>query len=931
MRRHHLFFILFLLYSLGITAQTQLSGFRVSTIPTLRQLPVNAINCFFQDSEGYMWYGTVDGLCRDDGYSIHTFRSDFLTPGMIQINNVLDITEDSRHRIWFSTHKGIYVLDKQTSDIKPLNVADLRTAHIDLLKAHGSSLWTCQGNHLCQVSEDGKMIYRHDFPDAVRGFCFDSNGNMYVYLANAGLYCKSNADSSFVLLDNSVAITCMYEDYSKKFLWVLSSDGIKKYSKKDKKLISQFFDAPAGYPVNLFHIEQDDVHHLLWVLAYNSLMVFEPQSGNRLTKVSTAGLFSPRYRILSSIYKDNGGNLWIGGFDTPSFVIRHERNAITQYDIRPLVERTGFNPSIVTLCRDDDGYIWYYQEGCGLFFLNPFKGAVVSYQDCSTRMLPLNTVPYLICSKRRNCIWASTLTAVYMLSRKDDTMKLEKEIDMTAQTKRTGNLECIFEDYAGNLWISTMNGLYLWRNGEKEVKTISENVGDISDFTQTSDGTIWFAVRNKGIGRLYANGKYTIYKHPMDFTTLDATSDGRLWAGTGEGQVLVFDVSSPDRYDEYTERCGMNGDMVDHIKVDILNHVWIVTNQRIREFNPRNGAFRLLSTTDENIPLNRFLPRAVYKDPDTHQIFFGGIPGLIAISPSQSLEAIPKNVRVFVTDVKIMGKSIWFDSKRERSANSIDINPDENNISIEFSSLNYINRMRIRYAYRMKGVDKGWVYLPAGENVANYNHLAKGKYIFEVKATDENGLWSKKVTKFVIHRLPAWYETWIAYIIYIGMAVALMLWLFSLYRRIEKERGERQMIENLLKAKQMQLQSEKPIQSITITPRKSFDEEFLDKAVRIVEQNLSNPDFGVVFLASELGMSRSTFMRRIKAVTGQTPLDFIKSVKLKHAYQMLEDKTASVQSVMEAIGYSDHKTFTQSFKDAFGMTPSEKLHDGKTQ
>lgn len=927
--RLYLFLILFLLYSPGITAQTPLSGFRVSTIPTLKQLPVNAINCIFQDSEGYMWYGTVDGLCRDDSYSIHTFRSDFFTPGMIQINNVLDITEDSGHRIWFSTHKGIYILDKQTYSIKPLNVADLKTAHIDLLKAHGGSLWTCLGNRLYQISEDGKVTSRHDFPNIVRGFCFDSGGNMYVYLVNAGLYRKGNAGKTFELLDNSADIVYLYEDFSKKFLWVLCSNGISKYRKKDKILVNQFFDASEDNPTNLFRIEQDDVHHLLWVLAYNTLMVFEPQSGNSLTKVSTAGLLSPRYRILSSIYKDKDGNLWIGGFDTPSFVIRHERNAITHYDIHPLVERTGFYPSIVTLCRDDDGYIWYYQEGCGLFFLNPFKGTVVSYRDCPTRMLPLNIIPYLIRSKRQNCIWASTLTAIYMLSRKGDTMKLEKEIDMTAKTKRTGNLECVFEDHDGNLWISTMNGLYLWRNGWATVKPISENIGDISDFTQTSDGLIWFTIRNNGIGRLLENGKYHIYKHPMDFTTLDATSDGKLWVGTGEGRVLAFDTSSPDRYEDFTERCGMNGDMVDHIKVDVLNHVWIVTNQRIREFNPRNGAFRLLSTTDENVPLNRFLPRAVYKDPDTHQIFFGGIPGLIAISPSQSLEAIPKNVRVLVTDIKIMGKSVLFDSERERTANSIDINPDESNISIEFSSLNYTDRMRIRYAYRMKGVDKDWLYLPTGENVANYNHLAKGKYTFEVKATDENGLWSKGVTKFIINRLPAWYETWIAYCIYIGIGVALVLLLFSLYRRIEKERGERMMIENLLKAKQLQLQSEKPVQGISITPHKSFDEEFLNKAVKKVEQNLSNPDFGVVFLASELGMSRSTFMRRIKAVTGQTPLDFIKSVKLKHAYKMLEDKTASVQSVMEAIGYSDHKTFTQSFKDAFGITPSEKLHGGK--
>lgn len=103
--------LLFLLYCTWIHAQ--LENVTINHLPAISQLPVSAINCIFQDSEGYMWYGTVDGLCRDDGYNVHVFRSDFHTPKLMDINSVLCICEDTNKNIWFGTQKGVYILNKK--------------------------------------------------------------------------------------------------------------------------------------------------------------------------------------------------------------------------------------------------------------------------------------------------------------------------------------------------------------------------------------------------------------------------------------------------------------------------------------------------------------------------------------------------------------------------------------------------------------------------------------------------------------------------------------------------------------------------------------------------------------------------------------------------------------------------------------------------
>lgn len=117
--------LLLLLFCCGI-AHAQLDHVRVSRISAISQLPVSAITCVYQDSEGFMWYGTVDGVCRDDGYNVHVFRSDFHTPGLMDINSVYCIAEDKNHRLWFGTQKGVYVLDKATYTLSKVSIPELQ-------------------------------------------------------------------------------------------------------------------------------------------------------------------------------------------------------------------------------------------------------------------------------------------------------------------------------------------------------------------------------------------------------------------------------------------------------------------------------------------------------------------------------------------------------------------------------------------------------------------------------------------------------------------------------------------------------------------------------------------------------------------------------------------------------------------------------------
>lgn len=105
----------------GWSKQTETIEISSRKIPILDQLPTKAIHRIFQDTDGYIWYGTFDGLCRYDGYDIKTFRSDTQRPNLLEDNYITYITEDHNKQIWFGTFKGVYILNKETYEIRKVN------------------------------------------------------------------------------------------------------------------------------------------------------------------------------------------------------------------------------------------------------------------------------------------------------------------------------------------------------------------------------------------------------------------------------------------------------------------------------------------------------------------------------------------------------------------------------------------------------------------------------------------------------------------------------------------------------------------------------------------------------------------------------------------------------------------------------------------
>ena len=197
-----------------------------------------------------------------------------------------------------------------------------------------------------------------------------------------------------------------------------------------------------------------------------------------------------------------------------------------------------------------------------------------------------------------------------------------------------------------------------------------------------------------------------------------------------------------------------------------------------------------------------------------------------------------------------------------------------------------------------------------------------------MKATDGNGRWGESATALCIERTPAWYETWWAYILYILLLCALTLVIVRYCLRRAQKRNDRLWAE----AKELLNMRDYLTDKLDgqCEEAENLNRIFVERARQIVEHHLADPDMGVERLASEMNMSRSTFTRKIKSITGKTPSEFIRQIKMAYARKMVLTQDRSISEIATALGFSDRKHFTSNFKEEFGSRqPHTKKHTKK--
>ena len=256
-----------------------------------------------------------------------------------------------------------------------------------------------------------------------------------------------------------------------------------------------------------------------------------------------------------------------------------------------------------------------------------------------------------------------------------------------------------------------------------------------------------------------------------------------MWMGSQDGDVFTYDPRTK-KVENLSNMFDMLKEGIFNIITDQLGHIWISTNKRVIEYDPKNGGIMDYSTMDD-VMVNSFMPNSYLKT-RSGKILYGGNKGISVFTPYEHLSDNPRRIRTMVTDVKIDGVSSLLEKDNQRfnlRSQTISFDAGDKNIEIDFSSLNYAFPDKIKYAYKMEGVDDDWVYVRGDRQFAFYYQLPKGKRTFYLKTTDTNGLWSNYIAEIQVSKEPAFYETWWAYMFYVVLVI-LSLYLF--YRRMKR-------------------------------------------------------------------------------------------------------------------------------------------------
>lgn len=808
----------------GIIISLYSNSISINSIPIMAQFPSNSVQRIFQDKDGYLWFGTLDGLCRYDAYRLLTFRSNLNNPNLLTNNEITCISEDENNNLWVGTKEGLNILNRETFRIVHLNDSTIRREHIrSILTASDGTIWVGVGNGIYRYNSNFEVIKRYTSGSAtaslpsngVNAITEDAEGNIWVLLWRGGLHKYNKADDSFIhyptvgTTNNPFRI---FQDNHHQY-WICTwGDGIFRFdpSQKGQEMYKsqQIFNKERQQPEDtFFSIVQDDSQGYIWAMSFSGLYALEYVNDGSVKQADISHLFKETNNIFSEIIKDRSGNLWIGAFSEGAFTINFNKPEIQNYPLKAITEKIGVVPSITSIYEDKDGVMWLNQNRLGLVLYYPHQKDVKLFSDFP----PLRNVSGFRntgCIKGfagTNNIWVGLENdpIIYVLNRKGDIITLEEEINLGLWQSNPGLPRMFFEDKKKNIWIVTTGGLFMRPYNKKSIVYVSSSFGALTGITEDKDGSIWISSENSGVYEVISGNdsdytKFEIknYTEKSDNLISDniqsifADDNNRIWIGTKEGNIVVYDKAQKT-FTDYSKSCGMFGEGILDILVDNYNRVWISTNKRITEYNPNNGALRDYTISD-GLLVNSFLKGSYFKS-GSNKIYFGGNRGISSFTSSDKLSDSPKPSKVLITDVKIQNQSVlqgFSDSRFNAISQTLTISPNDRNIEIDFSSFNYTFPGKIQYAYKMEGVDDDWVYTGSNRQFATYNQLGKGSYTFYVKATDENRLWSSEVTKFKIEKLPAFYETWWAYLIYSILVLVCLYWALGIVQNRLKLRNE---------------------------------------------------------------------------------------------------------------------------------------------
>ena len=826
MRHLRISFILtFMLTSLSIFAQKA----RLYTSET--GLPNSQINSISQDSRGFLWVSTENGLSRFDGIEFSNFRSDKTDPGALASDLVLMMYEDSYGTMWVGTSTGLQVYDPLLSTFTKIDLNDpyvpLSSVHVSSIVQVGDELWFAGSQHGVYVidlkTKTLKGNRRNELsgilPSSFVNLIFqDSSGRVWFSSETGGLTVIDSEKRNITdIWDNETApfskdafVTCFAEDsLSGDILIGTFNRGIFLYDNSIGKIRRLGKEASSCRAMSFLQSDNgESSSHGSFLVGTEDkgLMSIDIESGELSEFKSQSIPYKMGNWKVHSLLRDNQGNIWIGAYDTGVLVIPKSMYGFEYISASPDPYSQNFGACVTSLLEDKrDGSLWVGTDGGGIMKISPDGKRTFLNQDNSA--LTNNSVLDLVQDKR-GTIWIATfIDGLMSLSPSGEIRRFHKGDELG--TIRTARL--LYDENKDILYVGTYgNGMSVISLPEGHVlTTVSEDRCKwVSSLYMDSKGTIWVGTFNGPLCYNPETGRLSSYSiQPSRVYSLFEGSSGEMWIGTGDG--LMKFRPSEENATVYTEHDGLSSNVISGILEDRQGILWISTSYGLCRMDREEQTFSTFYSYD-GLQENEFRYGSAFMAKDG-KMYFGGINGITAINPGVQDLSPHTMPAVFLTSLSVMNQKVnYTTSEGSRfidrpitEAKKITLPFNSASFSLGFAVLEYTNPRKIVFSYILEKAETQWHRTDATSNVANYSKLRPGKYNFIVKAFFDGNEENFSTTSISVKVMAPWYLSPGAFIFYL----LALLGLFMLFRHdfIRKRIQAQQQEENEIKEMKLRM------------------------------------------------------------------------------------------------------------------------------